>query len=174
MLRCVAALLCDLKWSALGIFAGKNILSSIVLKWWMVGHTWNYSHSNKLCTKGICSDRLAIVGFHDQCAGQKCWCQAPSGNGGGQRTRGPEWGLLKPGWGLFLPAATWHRPMLRAPSCRLGPENQNRGGIHPSPNKLHSADKPKASWWCYAVSFLKEKLADWAIKKYWAIKVVSF
>ncbi|KAM7407717.1 hypothetical protein PAMA_003455 [Pampus argenteus] len=35
---------------------------------------------------------------------------------------------------------------LSTPSCSLGPENQNRGGIHPSPNKLHSADKPKASW----------------------------
>lgn len=35
---------------------------------------------------------------------------------------------------------------LRAPSCRLGSENQNRGGIHPSPNELHSANKPRPSW----------------------------
>lgn len=68
-----------------------------------------------------------------------------------------------------LPPGTDRR--LRAPSCRLGPENQNRGGIHPSPNKLHSADKPKASWWCWAVSFVKEELEHLAIKKYCATEV---
>lgn len=63
---------------------------------------------------------------------------------------------------------------LRAPSCRLGSENQNRGGIHPSPNELHSADKPKASWWCCDVSFLREKLVQRVIKKYWVIDVFHF
>lgn len=37
---------------------------------------------------------------------------------------------------------------LRAPSCRLGPEIQNRGGIHTSTNKLHSAARPEASCCC--------------------------
>lgn len=37
---------------------------------------------------------------------------------------------------------------LRAPSCRLGPEIQNRGGIHASTNKLHSAARPEASCCC--------------------------
>lgn len=72
--------------------------------------------------------------------------------------RGPEWGLHKLSWGLSLPAATWHRLKLRAPSCRLGSDNQNRGGIHPSPNKLHSANKPKPSWWCCAVAFFKQEM----------------
>lgn len=99
---------------------------------------------------------------HDRSAGQKCRCRAPSDNDGGQRSRrasaGEAWlGTLSPSCHLA------HTEGSGPPSCRLGPENQNRGGIHPSPNKLHSADKPKASWWCCAVSPLKKKRKNWEI-----------
>lgn len=41
--------------------------------------------------------------------------------------RGPERGLLKPGWGLSLPAATWHRPRAQGPIMQTWPRKPEQG-----------------------------------------------
>lgn len=41
--------------------------------------------------------------------------------------REPEWGLLKPGWGLSLPAATWHRPRAHGPIMQAWPRKPEQG-----------------------------------------------
>ncbi len=151
------------------------MLSGIVLKWWFA-EWWDTPRiigwPNQMWTKGRCSDKLATAGgpwpicrsevLVSSPEWQRRWPEDQSE--GCRSLAGDSLSQLPPGTDRGL----------RAPSCRLGPENQNRGGIHPSPNKLHSTDKPKASWWCCAVSFFKEKLAHWAIKKYWAIEVFHF
>lgn len=91
------------------------------------------------------------------------------------RCRGPKWRRWWPEeqregcWSLAVDSLSQLPPGtgrgLGASSCRLGSENQNRRGIHPSPNKLHSADKSKASWWCCTASFSKDKWPDRKIKK---------
>lgn len=64
---------------------------------------------------------------------------------------------------------------LRAPSCRLGPEIQNRGGIHTSSNKLHSADRPEASWCCCCACLFEREMGTLKqLRKQFTIMVIRF
>lgn len=64
---------------------------------------------------------------------------------------------------------------LRAPSCRLGPEIQNRGGIHTSSNKLHSADRPEASWCCCCACLFEREMGTLKqLRKQFTIAVIRF
>lgn len=76
----------------------------------------------------------------DRSQGQKRGRRALSGNGGGQRIK---WGLLTPGWGLFLPAATWHKPRAQRSIMQSYPRKKRKQGRDSSsPDKLHSAGRP--------------------------------
>lgn len=121
-----------------------------------------------LITSGSKSlDRLSTADGQSPICRSEVWM--PSGNSGGQRTKR---GLLTPGWRLFLPAGTWHRPRAQSSIMQSWPrKKENRGGIHPSPNKLHSANKPKVSWCCCTLSSVEITIPVVAMNKYQAIKV---
>lgn len=59
------------------------------------------------------SGKRVNTGTPDQSVGQQSWCRAR--RVAAVAARGPERGLLRPGWGLSLPAATWHRPKAQGP-----------------------------------------------------------
>ena len=140
--------LCDWMWSARWDSTGKKRRrrGTAVQRatHWTVGHIWNdwpgkyiadkrqFLRRTGYCQRTVTNQRVRSAGVKPRVA--TVVARGPEDQSEGCRSlAGDSLSQLPPGTDRGL----------GAPSRRLGSENQNRGGIHPSPNELHSAGQTR-------------------------------